>query len=186
MPDVENALPRHLGLHGDGGGVGVELEVFGCVGIGCEEKLAPGIDGEAGEIPVEILAAGEAVDLHCETVLGAGGKDGFPASAQTRPIVEVPCPRMGENVDPGGGDSAEKALGLVAVGVEEPMDRGDDTVEVEPFTSRNIEGSVLEDLDLETLKDAMFVTVLLVPQLDAFSLEFETLRVEAGGDLESA
>ncbi len=51
---------------------------------------------------------------------------------------------------------------------------------------RNIEGSVLEDLDLETLKDAVILTEAQVPPIDAFSLQPETLGVETGSDFEPA
>ena len=48
MHDVDDAIPRHLGLDGDGGGVGVELEVFWRMGVGREQELATGIHGEPG------------------------------------------------------------------------------------------------------------------------------------------
>ena len=70
--DVENPLAWYLGLHGDGCGIGVELEVAGGVGIGGEEKLTVRVYCEAGQLPVEVLAAGKAVDLHRDLVLGTG------------------------------------------------------------------------------------------------------------------
>jgi len=48
VEDVENPFARDLGTHGDGRGVGVELEVGNGVGVRGEEDLATRVDGEAG------------------------------------------------------------------------------------------------------------------------------------------
>lgn len=66
------------------------------------------------------------------------------------------------------------------------MDGGNDALEVHPFAWRNIEGTIFEDLDLETLKDAVILAGLLVPPVDALSLQSQSLGVETGGDFESA
>ena len=99
--DVEDPLARYLGFHGDRTSVGVELEVPRGVGVGGEEELTTGIDGEAGEIPIEVLAAWEAVDLHRNTQFGTRGEDHLPAGAQARTIVEVASARVSEDMDSG-------------------------------------------------------------------------------------
>jgi len=63
VEDVEDPLARDLCAHRDGRGVGIELEVGNGVRVGSEKDLAARIDGEAGEVGVEILAARETVDL---------------------------------------------------------------------------------------------------------------------------
>ena len=107
MPHIEDALPWNLGLHGDGGRIGVELEVAWRVGVRSEEKLATGVDGEPREVPIEILAAGKAVDLHCDAEFGAGGENDLSPGAKARTIVEVTGPRVGEDVNAGGRNGPE-------------------------------------------------------------------------------
>lgn len=93
-------------------------------------------------------------------------------------MMEVARPRVGQNVDARCGDGAEKAFGLVAVGVEEAVDGGDNALDLEPFAPWDIEGSVLEDLDLEALKDPMVLAEALVPAIDAFALQPQALGIE--------
>lgn len=102
MVDIENLLAWNLGLHGDGGGVPIELEVAWCVGVRGKEELATRIDGESSQIPVEILSAGKTVDLHRDTVFCAGGEDNLPAGPESGSLVEVARPRVGEDVNAWG------------------------------------------------------------------------------------
>ena len=95
-------------------------------------------------------------------------------------------PRVSENVHAGGGDGAKQPFGLIAIRIEEPVDGSDHALDLESFATWNIEGSILEDLDLEPLKDSVLLAETLVPTFDAFSLQSETLRIEPRGNLEAA
>ena len=106
MEDVEDPLARNLCAHRDGRGVGIELEVRNGVSVGSEKDLAARIDGEAGKIGVEILAARETVDLDRHAGIGAGRKDRFPPSLETRAMMEVSPPGMGKDVHFGRADGS--------------------------------------------------------------------------------
>jgi hypothetical protein len=93
---------------------------------------------------------------------------------------------MSEDVDSRSGDRAQQAFGLVTIGVEMAVHGCDDAGNLEAFAFWNIEGAVLEDLDLEALEDPLILNVLVVPAVDSLSLEANPLAVEARGDLQAA
>jgi hypothetical protein len=186
MFDVEHTVAGYPGLHGDGRRVGIELEVGYSVSIGGEHDLAAAIDREACEVGIEILAAGEAVDLDCDSGVDACGKHLLPPRLETGSVVKMASSRMGENVDIGRVDGPEETLGLVTVGVEVAVDGGDHAVHFESLASGDIECPVFEHLDFKALEQMMVLAVPGVPSLHPLTLETHTLLVEPGGDLEAA
>ena len=155
VENVENPLSRDFGAHGDGRGIGIKLEVGDGVGVRRKDHLAALINGEAGEIGVEVLAAGESVDLDRDLGIGAGREDLFPPRLEPRTMMEVAAARVGQDVHARSLNGAYKPLGLIAVGVEMAMDRGHHAVHLEAVPLGHIEGAVCEDLDLESLKHSM-------------------------------
>ena len=107
MKNIENPFTGNLGAHGDGRRIGVELEVRYGVSVRCEDHLAPLVNGKAGEIGVEVLATGKAVDLDRDTFIGAGRKNRLPPRLETGPLLELTTPRVGQDVNARGCDRAE-------------------------------------------------------------------------------
>ena len=106
MEDVEDPLARDLCAHRDGRGVGIELEVGTGVRVGSEKDLAARIDGEAGEVGVEILAARETVDLDRHAGIGTGRKHRFPPYLESRAMMEVTTSWVGKDVHFGRVDGS--------------------------------------------------------------------------------
>lgn len=77
------------------------------VGIRSQNKDATAIDGQPSQFPVKILTPRETVDFQGNAILGAGGKNSFPSSAQAGPVMEVAGPRVGQNMNVGGRDSSQ-------------------------------------------------------------------------------
>ena len=100
--------------------------------------------------------------------------------------MEVARPWVGEDMDTGGRNCAEQALGLIAIGIEEPVDGGEHALDLESFAVRYVEGPVIEDLDLEALENSVLLAETSIPPIDALPLQSQTFRVETRGDLESA
>jgi hypothetical protein len=182
LAGVEHPLARDAGLDRDRAGIGVELEVGGGMGVGGEQELAAGHDREPGELPVEVLAAREAVDLDRHPMLGAGGEHHLPARPQARPLVEVAAPGVGQHVDAGRRDRAQQALGLVAVRVELAVDRGHHALDLAALAVRHVNATVLEHLDLEPLHEVEVVAVARVPRVDRRAAG-PAFAVESGGDV---
>ena len=186
MQNIHDALSRNLCAHGDGRGVGVELEMRYGVGVGSKDDLATRINGEVGEVGVEVLAARETVDLDRHAGIGAGRKHRFPPSLETRAMMEVSPPGMGKDVHFGCVDGAQETLGLIAVRVEMAVDGGDNAVDLEALALGYIEGAIDQDLDLEPLEKSVFLAVLIIPALDSPALETDPFPIEPGCDLETA
>ena len=184
--NIENPISGDLGAHRNGRGVDVELEVGYRVGVGGEDDLAPLINCETGEVGVEVLAPGEAVDLDRDSGIGAGRENFLPPRLESRTMMEVAAARVGEDVHAGGLNGTYEALGLIAVGVEVAVNRGHHALHLEPFPLGHIEGAVSEDLNLETLEHMVVLPILAVPSRDPLLLQTNPLEVETGGDLEPA
>ncbi len=186
VANIENSLSRDLVAHRDGRSKGVELEVGDGVGVRGKDHLAALINGEAGEIGVEVLAAGETVDLDRDLGIGAGREDLFPPCLEPRTMMEVAAARVGQDVHARSLNGAYEPLGLIAVGVEMAVYRGHHAVHLEALALGHIEGAICEDLDLEPLKQSMVLRVMAVPALDPAALESNPFAVETGSDLQTA
>ncbi len=66
------------------------------------------------------------------------------------------------------------------------MDRKDDALDLEPLAVGHIERSILEDLDLETLKNSVVLAGSTVEAIDTLALEAEAFGVKTRGHLESS
>ncbi len=186
MKNIEDPFSGDFGEHGDGRCVGVELEVRHGVSVRCEDHLAPLINGEAGEVGVEVLAPRKAVDLDRHAGIGAGRKNSFPACLEPRTMMEVATSGVGEDVDFGRLDSAQKTFGLIAVRVEVTVNGGNHAIDLEAFALGHIEGAVDQDLDLEPLEKTVVFAMLIVPALDSPALEANPFAVETRRHLEAA
>lgn len=184
--DVEDTLAGHFRAHRDRGGEFVELEVRYGVGVGGEDDCATRFDGEVGEVGIEVLAPRETVDLDRHPGLCAGRKDNFPASLESRTMMEVATTGVGENMHLGRADGAQETLGLISVRVEMAVNGGDHAVDLETFALGNIEGAVGQDLDLEPLEETVVLAVLAVPAFDSPALKTDPFPVEPRCDLEAA
>jgi len=122
------------------------------VGVRGEDHLAALINGEAGEVGIEVLASGETVDLDRHAGIGAAREDLLPPRSEPRTMMEVATAWVGQNVHAGGLNGTHETLGLIAVGVEVAVHRGHHAVDLEPLPSRNVERAVGEDLHLESLE----------------------------------
>ena len=136
------------------------------MGVRCEDHLAALVNGEAGEIGVEVLTARKAVDFDCYAGIRTAREDLLPPCSEPRAMVEVAAARVGKNVHTGGFNGAYEALGLITVGVELAVHRGHHALHLEPLAPRHIEGAVQQDLDLETLEQTVILPVLAIPSRD--------------------
>jgi hypothetical protein len=66
------------------------------------------------------------------------------------------------------------------------VDRNDDALDLEPLAVGHIERSILEDLDLETLKNSVVLAGSTVEAIDTLALEAEAFGVKTRGHLESS
>jgi hypothetical protein len=101
-------------------------------------------------------------------------------------MMEVTTTGVGEDVDLGCLDCAQKTFGLIAVRVEVTVDGGNHAVDLETFALGYIEGAVDQDLDLESLEKKVVFAVLIVPALDPPALEANPFAVEPRRHLEAA
>ena len=186
MKNIQDPFSGDFGAHGNGRGVGIELEVWHGVSVRCEDYLTPLINGKAGEVGVEVLAPRKAVDLDRHAGIGARRKNSFPACLEPRTMMEVATSGVGEDVDLGRLDSAQKTFGLIAVRVEVTVDCGDHAIDLEAFAFGHIEGAVDQDLDLEPLEDTMVFAVPVIPALDSPALETDPFPIEPRRDLETS
>ena len=186
VANIENPVSGHLGAHRDGRGVGVELEVGHGVSVRGEDNFAPLINGESGEIGIEVLATRKAVDLDRYAYVGTCGEDILPTRPEPWAMVEVAAVRVGQNMHTRSMDRADEALGLIAVGVELAVNRGHHAFHLEAFSLWHIEGAIRQDFDLETLEHMVVLSMLAVPSRNPPLLQTNALEVETGGDLEPA
>ena len=186
MLDIEDPFAGNFGAHGDGRGVGIELEVGNGVRVRGEEDLATRINGKAGKIGVEILAAGKSVDFDRDAGVGAVRKHGFPPRLEPRAVVEVTTTGVGEDVHLRSVNGAQQPIGLITVGIELTVDGGDHAVDLETFAPGHIESAVGQDLDFETLEEPMIFAVPVIPSFDPPALEADPFPVEPRRDLEAS
>jgi len=138
VEDIEEPLARNLCAHRDCRGVGIELEVGNGVRVGSEKDLAARIDGEAGKIGVEVLAARETVDLDRHTGIGTGRKYRFPTRLEPGTMMKVTTSWVGEDVHFGRVDGSQETFGLITVRIELTVDGRDHAVDLETLTLRYI------------------------------------------------
>jgi len=186
VADIDDPLTRNPGSHRDGRGVSIELEMGHGVCVRGENQLASFFNGEPGKVRVEVLTARESVDLDRHASICAGRKNSLPASLEPGTLMEVPAPWVGEDMHPGSVDGSQESFGLITVRVKLTVDGGDDAVDLEALTLRDVKGSVDENLDLEPLEEPVILAVLIIPPLDSPALEADAISVEPRRDLEAA
>ena len=186
MTDIDDPLARNLGSHRDGRGISVEFEMGHGMRIRGENEFASLINGEPGEVGVEVLAARESVDLDRHAGIGAGRKNGLPPSLEPGTLMEVPAPWVGEDMHLGSADGSQESFGLITVRIKLTVDGGDHAVDLEALTFGDVEGAVDEDLDLEPLEEPVILAVLIVPPLDSPALKTDAISVEPRCNLEAA
>jgi hypothetical protein len=100
-------------------------------------------------------------------------------------VVKMAASWMGKHVHLWRANGAQEALRLIAVGVEVTVDSGHHAVNLEAFSFWHIEGAVFENLDLESMKQVVVLSVPVVPVLDSPALETDPFPIEPRRDLEA-
>src|SRR3954453_16553738 len=96
------------------------------MGIGVNAGLAPELDPAPQPPPVEIEPPRVAVDLDCDTVLGAGGQHALDVQVIARATQQLPSSHVTNHSDESVRGCAPETFGLpLPVEAELPVDAAD-------------------------------------------------------------
>ena len=152
------------------------------MGVGVNAELAPELDPAAQPPPVEIEPPRVAVDLDCDTVLGAGGQHALDVQVIPRAAQQLPAGHVTNHGDERVGGCAHEAFGLrLPIEAELPVDAADDEIKAAQHVVRIVERAVWKDVGLYPLEDAEAAAEGRVQAVDLSLLLFDFLDGEAAG-----